>query len=65
VHHRDGSGEDDSPNHALGNLTTLCHTCHKRVHTLSWRIVNGKFYVSGPVLEWLRIRKVFVKKEKQ
>lgn len=53
VHHRDGSGETDSPNHALDNLQTLCRTCHKRVHTITYRIIDGRIVVSGLVFELL------------
>jgi len=32
VHHIDCSGKNDNPNNDLGNLQTLCTSCHTRVH---------------------------------
>ena len=55
VHHRDGSGEAESPNHDLQNLETLCSTCHKRIHKLSYRVIDGVVVISGPVFEHLGI----------
>lgn len=34
VHHKDSSGQTESPNHDLSNLVTLCTTCHHEVHKL-------------------------------
>jgi 5-methylcytosine-specific restriction endonuclease McrA len=31
-HHKDGSGQTDTPNHDLGNLETLCRKCHLELH---------------------------------
>lgn len=62
VHHRDGSGETDSPNHELSNLQTLCRTCHKRIHTITYRIVDGQVVVSGLVFELLGVTSVKVTK---
>lgn len=45
IHHIDGSGEGDSPNHQLDNLATLCRGCHNSVHRLDYRIVNGVIIV--------------------
>lgn len=58
VHHRDGSGEAESPNHDLSNLETLCATCHKRIHKLSYLVVGGVVVISGPVFEHLSVTKV-------
>ena len=60
VHHRDGSGEGDSPNHDLDNLQTLCTTCHKRVHTIVYRIIDGEVVVSGLVFQLLGVKTVKV-----
>jgi len=34
VHHKDFSGQTDTPNHQLDNLETLCDTCHIDVHKI-------------------------------
>ena len=60
VHHLDGSGEGDSPNHELDNLQTLCALCHKRVHTITYRIIDGEVVVSGLVFELLGVNNVRV-----
>lgn len=60
VHHIDGSGEGDSPNHDLGNLQTLCQKCHSRVHTITYCIIEGKCFVYGEVFKLLGIREVFL-----
>lgn len=54
VHHLDGSGEADSPNHGEANLVTLCTGCHKKVHMIMYRIVDGEMYVKGFVFDWLK-----------
>jgi len=58
VHHIDGTGEDESPNHDLENLATLCVMCHKQIHTLTYHVAEGVIYVQGPVFDWLDINKV-------
>ena len=62
VHHIDGTGEDDKPNHDLENLATLCAKCHKQIHTLTYRVVDGVVYVAGPVFDWLGIDKVRIER---
>ena len=52
VHHRDGSGEDTSPNHDLDNLMSLCYSCHNKLHRVSFRIIDGELYVLGAVFGW-------------
>ena len=47
IHHIDGSGEGESPNHQLDNLVTLCRGCHNSVHRLEYRIVNGVIVVQS------------------
>ena len=47
IHHIDGSGEGESPNHQLDNLVTLCRGCHNSVHRLDYRIVNGVIVVQS------------------
>jgi len=32
VHHVDASRNSDKPNHDLGNLVTLCKSCHSKRH---------------------------------
>ena len=50
VHHQDGTGEDDTPNHNLDNLLTVCRGCHQRIHRLDFRIINNEIVVvSSPL----------------
>lgn len=58
VHHRDGSGESDSPNHKVENLQTLCNTCHRRIHTITYRVIDDEVVLSGIVFSLLGITKV-------
>ena len=58
VHHIDGTGEHENPNHDLDNLATLCGTCHQQIHALTYRIASGVLYVQGPVFKWLGIDEV-------
>jgi len=60
VHHMDGTGENENPNHQLDNLATLCHTCHIGVHRIGWKVVDGEFRVFGLGLDWMKIDKVKV-----
>lgn len=60
VHHRDGSGEGDSPNHDLDNLQTLCQKCHSLAHTITYRIIDGEVVVSGLVFQLLGVSTVKV-----
>lgn len=32
VHHKDQSGQSETPNNELDNLVTLCRTCHVNIH---------------------------------
>jgi len=34
IHHIDHSGQTDDPNHDMGNLVTLCRSCHFHLHRL-------------------------------
>ena len=34
VHHKDFTGQDKKPNNRIENLTTLCRSCHIRIHLL-------------------------------
>jgi hypothetical protein len=34
VHHKDGTGQTNNPNHELDNLVTLCVLCHHKAHKL-------------------------------
>jgi len=61
VHHRDGSGSDCEPNHNLENLEVLCATCHKRMHTITWRVVDDEIRVSG--LVFIRMGTEYVRVE--
>ncbi len=60
VHHIDDSGETDQPNHELDNLATLCGTCHRKVHVVSWRMVGGEMQVYGLMFDWMKIDTVKV-----
>ncbi len=62
VHHIDGSGETDGQeaNHAMENLITLCASCHRDMHQISYRITNGEMQVFGKVFDWLNIDEVTV-----
>lgn len=59
VHHLDGSGESvtTAPNHDIGNLQTLCWRCHKKAHSLLYRVIGGKVYIGGLALQWLKVGK--------
>lgn len=46
VHHIDGSGADENPNHDLTNLTTLCHHCHVIVHNTARFVKNRDLFSS-------------------
>lgn len=35
VHHKDFSGQSKKPNNKMNNLTTLCRSCHIRIHLLN------------------------------
>ncbi len=63
MHHIDGSGEEDSPNHEIDNLILLCVHCHRQMHTLTWKIVDNELLVSGFVCEWLGLERVRIVKE--
>ena len=44
-HHLDGTGEDQTPNHHVDNLVTLCRKCHLSVHRLDYRIVDNEIVI--------------------
>jgi hypothetical protein len=60
VHHRDGSGENISPNHDLENLQAVCYYCHKQIHTINYRIIDGALYVSGKIFKIMQVSEVKV-----
>lgn len=60
VHHIDGSGRTQEPNHALDNLVTLCSSCHRKIHCILFRLIDGQAYVSGLVFDWLKLKSVKV-----
>jgi len=60
VHHWDGSGETDSPNHALDNLRVLCGKYHKQLHQIDYRIIDGKLFVLGKIFEVMGVQSVEV-----
>lgn len=60
VHHLDGSGRTHNPNHVLENLATLCSSCHRRIHLIQLRFIDGQPIVSGLVFEWLKLDSVKV-----
>lgn len=63
VHHRDGSGETASPNHALDNLMVLCEKCHRQLHEINYRVIDGTVYVTGKIFELLGVETVQVLRE--
>lgn len=59
VHHRDGSGETESKNHALDNLLTLCGACHREYHTkINLVEINGEYFVRGKIFGLLGLQSV-------
>lgn len=44
IHHKDGSGKKDSPNHAFENLIVLCRPCHSSLHLVSMFCTNSKLF---------------------
>lgn len=60
VHHIDGSGETESPNHEMNNLLTLCQKCHFDIHRIQYRIIDGEFYVFGKIFEQIKLKQVKV-----
>jgi predicted nucleic acid-binding Zn ribbon protein len=63
VHHKDGSGETKNPNHDPDNLTALCYRCHKAMHSINYRVVNGELFVTGKIFEIFGVDSVKVLKE--
>lgn len=63
VHHKDGSGETDSPNHDLENLMVLCAKCHKQLHQIDYRVIDGVVYVTGKIFTHLGVTTVQVLEE--
>jgi len=43
VHHKDGSGKTDTPNHELDNLISLCNKCHIHEHLEDLRQTKTAF----------------------
>ncbi len=62
VHHKDGSGETESPNHDLDNLMVLCSKCHTQIHEINFRIIDGKLYVTGTIFDVMKVDNVPVLK---
>lgn len=66
VHHWDGTGKDEEPNHDLENLMTTCTSCHGKLHHVKVRVLAGEVYVVGEVFDLLRVDSVKVlRREKQ
>ena len=47
VHHLDGTGETEEPNHVPENLVTLCKPCHRNAHHFFYRVTNGTLVLHG------------------
>jgi len=60
VHHRDGSGETESPNHDLANLWAVHPKCHTKIHEINFRVVNGELFVLGEIFEMMNVNEVKV-----
>jgi len=61
VHHLDGTGEEESKNHNIENLLTLCSKCHKLFHsTLSIVFVDGVFKIKGRIFDYLETNSLLV-----
>lgn len=58
IHHLDGTGEHESPNHTLDNLVVLCRGCHRRVHEFTYRIVNGMVVIDNPMTKLIGVMPV-------
>ena len=63
VHHRDGSGNTPTPNHALENLMVLCPMCHNQIHQIDYRVIDGTVYVTGKIFDLFGIETVQVLRE--
>jgi hypothetical protein len=64
VHHLDNrnwTADYKDANHDLDNLMTLCKTCHKKFHTIVYEMIDGKFYVSGLAIDFLKPKQIFIK----
>ena len=56
VHHLDGFGSrDPKPNHGLENLLTVCYSCNKKFHNITYRVIDGEVHVSGFVFDWFNV----------
>lgn len=54
VHHIDGTGHTQTPNHSLENLVTLCSGCHLRLHrSLEYRVVGDELILNGMIFRLL------------
>lgn len=63
VHHKDGSGETDNPNHDDKNLTSVCYKCHKIVHTINYLVKDGELFVIGKIFDVMGVNEVKVLRE--
>jgi len=61
THHLDGDGQKDSPNNSVENLVVLHKLCHKQFHQLFLNYKDGRWYITGDVLDILGLQ-VEVKK---
>lgn len=62
LHHIDASGETDCPNNDSGNLRTLCTACHKEIHAIHYRLIDGTLYVIGKIFDYFNVDTVKVLK---
>jgi len=63
VHHKDGSGETQKPNHEVSNLMVLCHWCHRQIHEINYRIIDGELFVIGKIFDLMNVNEVKVIKD--
>lgn len=58
VHHKDGTGEN-TKNHDLENLLTLCSKCHKLFHVkINLIKINEEYFVKGEIFKILNLKSI-------